>query len=123
MTMFLVGTAVGQLLFGVFSDQFGRCRFIIAGTTLAVLAGLIAVVVPNIWVLYIGRFLQGLGSAAGMVLGRAVVADSARGIAAAKARGLMMAIQGIAPVHVGALRVLVPVLSAHSLGFRAKTRR
>ena len=84
MTAFLVGIAIGQLGIGILSDRLA--------------AGIAAAAAPDIAVLLIARFFQGLGGASGMVLGRAVIADRARGVAAARALNLVMAIQGIAPV-------------------------
>jgi len=98
MTAFLVGTAIGQLGIGILSDRLGRRPLLVWGTILALAAGIAATAAPDIAVLLIARFFQGLGGASGMVLGRAVIADRARGVAAARALNLVMAIQGIAPV-------------------------
>ncbi len=109
MTAFLVGIAIGQLTIGVLSDRVGRRPLLLWGTVLSLVAGIATVVAPNITVLIIARFLQGLGGASGMVLGRAVIADRARGAAAAQALNLVMAIQGIAPV-------LAPILGGILVG-------
>lgn len=98
MTAFLVGIAIGQLGIGILSDRLGRRPLLVWGTILALAAGIAAAAAPDIAVLLIARFFQGLGGASGMVLGRAVIADRARGVAAARALNLVMAIQGIAPV-------------------------
>ena len=98
MTAFLVGIAIGQLGIGILSDRLGRRPLLVWGTILALAAGIAAAAAPDIAVLLIARFFQGLGGASGMGLGRAVIADRARGVAAARALNLVMAIQGIAPV-------------------------
>ncbi|WP_275669552.1 multidrug effflux MFS transporter [Actinomyces procaprae] len=98
LTAFLVGVALGQLSIGVLSDRFGRRPLLLWGSVLAFVAGVGTAVAPSAAVLLAARFLQGLGGAAGMVLGRAVISDRSRGITAARALSLVMAIQGIAPV-------------------------
>lgn len=65
---------------------------------IALAASIGAALSPSLSVLLIARFFQGLGGAAGMVLGRAVISDRSRGITAARALSVVMAIQGIAPV-------------------------
>ncbi|WP_432492873.1 multidrug effflux MFS transporter [Kineococcus auxinigenes] len=98
LTAFLVGAAAGQLVFGPLSDRFGRVRPLIAGAVLCVLASALAAFAPTVGVLVAARVAQGLGGAAGMVIGRAVVADLATGAAAARALSLLMIVGGLAPV-------------------------
>ena len=98
MTTFLVGIALGQLTIGVLSDRVGRRPLLLWGSVLALAASIGAALAPTLPVLLGARFLQGLGGAAGMVLGRAVISDRSRGITAARALSVVMAIQGIAPV-------------------------
>ncbi|WP_062385559.1 multidrug effflux MFS transporter [Demequina iriomotensis] len=98
LTAFLVGVTVGQLVFGPISDRFGRRPPLIAGSVLMVVAGVATVVAPSAGVLIAARLAQGLGGAAGMVIGRAVISDLATGRAAARAFSLMMIVGGVAPV-------------------------
>ncbi|KJL47028.1 Bicyclomycin resistance protein [Microbacterium hydrocarbonoxydans] len=114
LTAFLVGVAGGQLLFGPLSDQFGRRLPLLVGAIVFVLSSLVTVFAPTLEVLFAARVLQGLSGAAGMVLGRAVIADLARGPAAARAMSLMMIVGGVAPV-------IAPLLGgalAEPLGWR-----
>ncbi len=62
------------------------------------LASAVAVFAPNVAVLVAARLFQGLGGAAGMVIGRAVISDLSTGKAAARAFSLMMIVGGVAPV-------------------------
>ncbi len=98
LTAFLVGVTAGQLVFGPLSDRFGRVPPLLAGAVLCVLASAAAVLAPNVGVLVVARLLQGLGGAAGMVIGRAVISDLATGRPAARAFSLMMIVGGVAPV-------------------------
>jgi MFS transporter, DHA1 family, multidrug resistance protein len=98
LTTFMIGLALGQLVIGPLSDQRGRRGLLILGTAVSTVAGAVCALAPNIGVLVGARFVHGFAGAAGIVLARAVVADRASGAAAAKLFGLMMMIQGIAPV-------------------------
>ena len=98
LTAFLIGAAVGQLIFGPLSDRIGRRRPLLIGTVLYLAASIGAALAPSLALLVIFRLVQGISGAAGMVIGRAVVTDSYRGIRAAQAMSLMMMVGGIAPV-------------------------
>jgi MFS transporter, DHA1 family, multidrug resistance protein len=98
LTTFMIGLALGQLVIGPLSDQRGRRGLLILGTAVSTVAGAVCALAPDIGVLVGARFVHGFAGAAGIVLARAVVADRASGAAAAKLFGLMMMIQGIAPV-------------------------
>lgn len=64
-----------QLLYGPLSDRSGRKPVLLAGLVLACIGSLVAAFAPNLEVLTLARVLQGAGSAAGMVVGRAMVQD------------------------------------------------
>ncbi|TFV55520.1 Bcr/CflA family efflux MFS transporter [Mycobacterium sp. PS03-16] len=98
LTTFMVGLALGQLVIGPLSDRYGRRPLLLAGTLVCVLASVACALAPNVGLLIAFRFLQGFGGAAGVVLSRAMVADRARGAAAARAFSLMMIINGVGPV-------------------------
>lgn len=114
LTTFLLGVALGQLVFGPLSDRFGRVAPLVAGSVLCVAAGVVTVIAPTIGILIAARFLQGLGGAAGMVIGRAIISDLATGQPAARAFSLMMIVGGVAPV----IAPLVGGVLTAALGWR-----
>lgn len=108
LTSFLVGIALGQLIFGPLSDRIGRLRPLVIGAAICIAASVVAAVAPTVGVLIAARFVQGLSGAAGMVIGRAIISDLATGQAAARAFSVMMLVGGVAPVmapFVGSLLV------------------
>ncbi|EXG79851.1 multidrug effflux MFS transporter [Cryptosporangium arvum] len=98
LTTFMAGLAIGQLVIGPLSDRWGRRRPLLVGAAVCVLASALCAAAPNVGALVAFRFLQGFAGAAGVVLGRAIVADTVRGAAAARIFSVLMTIGGIAPV-------------------------
>ncbi|WP_243793780.1 multidrug effflux MFS transporter [Saccharopolyspora gloriosae] len=98
LTAFLVGLGLGQLLIGPLSDATGRRRPLLIGSIVCVLAGVGCAFAPSVEVLGLARFVQGLSGAAGVVLARAIISDTARGTAAAKLLGVTLIISIVAPV-------------------------
>lgn len=114
LTTFLIGAGAGQLVFGPWSDRAGRIVPLFSGIVLFLAASVLTVVAGSIEVLVVARLLRGLGMAAGMVIGRAIILDKARGPAAAKGMSLLMLISGVAPV----LAPVVGGVLAEPLGWR-----
>ncbi|NQV44382.1 MAG: multidrug effflux MFS transporter [Rhodospirillales bacterium] len=75
LSLYLVGLAVSQLLYGPLSDRFGRRPLILIGLSIFVTGSLICAMAPTITVLITGRVIQAIGGSAGVVLGRAMVRD------------------------------------------------
>jgi DHA1 family bicyclomycin/chloramphenicol resistance-like MFS transporter len=75
LTLFLVGIAVGQLVYGPVSDRYGRRPVLIAGLALFLAGTVLSGLAWSLPVLILGRVLQACGGCAGMVLGRAIVRD------------------------------------------------
>lgn len=98
LTGFMVGLALGQLLIGSLSDAVGRRRLLLGGGVACVLATIGCALAPTIGIFIAARILQGLAGAAGVVLARAIIADSTTGPRTAKLLGLLAVIVGVAPV-------------------------
>lgn len=99
----MVGLGVGQLVAGPVSDRYGRRGPLLVGLALFVVTSVICAVTPSMNVLIGVRLLQGAAGAAGIVIGRAVVADLFTGIAAASYFSTIAAINGLAPIIAPAL--------------------
>jgi DHA1 family bicyclomycin/chloramphenicol resistance-like MFS transporter len=94
----LLGLGLGQLLIGPLSDSYGRRLPMLAGLGLHVLSSLACVIAPGIGALGVLRVLQGVGTAAALVVAMAIVRDLFTGRAAATIISRLMLVMGAAPI-------------------------
>jgi DHA1 family bicyclomycin/chloramphenicol resistance-like MFS transporter len=76
-TVYIVGLAVGQLIYGPMSDALGRRPMLLTGLCLYTVASLWAALAPSAPMLVGARLFQALGGCAGLALGRAIARDTA----------------------------------------------
>ncbi|WP_250443973.1 multidrug effflux MFS transporter [Actinotalea sp. C106] len=107
-TATLAGLALGQLLIGSLSDTYGRKPPLVVALAVYVLVSLAIMAAPSVEVLAVLRFVQGLSSAAGMVVSMAIVRDSYEGVAMGKVIARLMLVVGVAPI-------LAPTIGAQML--------
>lgn len=98
LSSYLIGIALGQILYGPVSDRHGRKRVLLAALGLYCVASFICCVANSIEMLIGARFLQALGGSGAIVLARAIVRDLYSGSRAGRELSLMSAVMAIAPV-------------------------
>jgi len=75
LSIFLVGFAVAQLIYGPLADRYGRKPVLLGGMLLFFVSSIAAAQADSITSLSLLRLLQALGGSAGPVLGRAMIRD------------------------------------------------
>ena len=95
---YLLGFAVGQILYGPLSDRVGRRPVILAALVIYVAATVVCAVAQTIGILIAVRFVQALGGAGCIVLARAAVRDLYSGERAGRELSLMGSITAFAPI-------------------------
>ncbi len=98
LSAFMIGMALGQLIIGPLSDKTGRRTPLLIGSAVCFAATALCAFSPTIEVFIAARFLMGFSGSVGAVLARSIVADTTKGLATAKLMGIMMMINGFAPV-------------------------
>ena len=98
LSAFMVGMALGQLVVGPLSDKTGRRKPLLIGAVICFIATVACGFAPNIELLIFARFMMGFTGSIGAVLARSIVTDTTQGLATAKLMGIMMMINGFAPV-------------------------
>lgn len=75
LTLYVVGLAFAQPVYGPLSDRHGRRPVMLVGLALYLVGTLACLVAPTIELLVAGRLVQAVGGCAGVVLSRAIVRD------------------------------------------------
>lgn len=110
LSAFMIAFGLGQLAYGPLSDRLGRKPPLYAGIALFVLASLACAMADSVGAIILSRFVQGLGAAAGPVLGRAMVRDLYERDQAARMLSMMAVVTSLAPL-------LAPIFGGWMLGF------
>ncbi|MFD1549794.1 multidrug effflux MFS transporter [Levilactobacillus fuyuanensis] len=97
-TACLIGLALGQLIAGPLSDQYGRRKPLIAGFVIFGLVSLAMAFIHSITLLIILRFVQGLAGATGQVMARAVARDLFSGKKLTRFYALLNTVNGVFPI-------------------------
>jgi DHA1 family bicyclomycin/chloramphenicol resistance-like MFS transporter len=98
LSSYLVGLAVGQLLYGPLLDRFGRKMPLYGGMAVYVLASLGCALTTSVETLIFMRFLQAVGGCAGMVAAMALVRDLFPVNQMAKVFSLLMLVIAVSPM-------------------------
>lgn len=86
-----------QLVYGAVSDRIGRKPVLLFGLAVAVAGSLAAAMASSLAMLVAARFLQGAGTAAGMVIARALVQDLFSGSERVRVMALIGMCMGVVP--------------------------
>lgn len=98
LSTFFIGLMLGQLIYGPVSDRFGRKWPLYVGFAVYTLASLGCALADNITMLWVCRFLQGMGGCAGLVIPSAIVHDRMGARESARIFSLLMLVMGLAPI-------------------------
>jgi MFS transporter, DHA1 family, multidrug resistance protein len=98
LSAYLVGFAVGQILYGPFSDRHGRKPVLLIALGLFSIGNLACALAPSIEMLIAARAVQALGGSGAIVVARAIVRDLYSGPRAGRELSLMGAIMAFAPI-------------------------
>ncbi len=96
-SVYVVGLAVAQAIYGPLSDAYGRRRLVIGGMLLYTVASVACSLAPTVTAFGLARIFQALGAGAGMVIGRAIVSDIFDPKTAARTFTTIMPIVGASP--------------------------
>jgi MFS transporter, DHA1 family, multidrug resistance protein len=83
-SLYILGLAVGQLIYGPVSDRFGRRPALLAGLSIFTIASIAALFAPDVHTLVLARFFQAIGGCSGLVLARAIIRDISQAHEAAR---------------------------------------
>ena len=117
-TVFFFGLAIGQLFYGTLSDRFGRRPIMLVGLGIYIVASLAAGFAPSLPLLFVARFVTGLGAAGPRSLAVAMVRDVYDGVEMARLMSFVMTVFMIVPIVAPSLgAVLIAVLPWRSVLF------
>jgi len=98
LSIFIGGFAVGQLLWGIISDKFGRKKPLLIATLIFIIASFAISFASTIEELWFWRFIQAFCGSAGVVISRAIVKDSFDSKNTITAFTILNMLMGIVPI-------------------------
>ncbi|MCX6177767.1 MAG: multidrug effflux MFS transporter [Chlorobiales bacterium] len=97
-SLFFLGMASGQLLYGPLSDNSGRKKAIYLGYGLFITGCVLSLIATTLPVMLAGRLLQGFGAAGPRIVSVAIVRDRYEGSAMARVMSFVMTVFIIVPI-------------------------
>ena len=102
-TMIFLGLGSGPLLFGPISDSLGRKPIVYMGFAIFIVASLICIYSQSLWMMVLGRILQGIGLSAPRTISIAMVRDSYSGDYMARIMSFITVVFILVPIIAPAL--------------------
>jgi DHA1 family bicyclomycin/chloramphenicol resistance-like MFS transporter len=109
-SLYLLGLAVSQLVFGPLSDRFGRRPVVLVGLALAAVASSAALLATSVAALVVARVVQSLGASSGQTISRAIMRDLFDREQAAAMIGLVTSVVVLMPMAAPMLGGLLDTL-------------
>lgn len=109
LSVYFVGIALGQAVYGPLSDRLGRKPALYLGLAMFILASLGCAIASSVELLIGFRFLQALGGCAPLVVPRAIVRDHFDQRGSVRMLSILMLVMGLAPI-------LAPLVGGQLLG-------
>ena len=97
-TMFILGMAFSQIVYGPLSDSFGRRNAVFLGLGIYLAGTALCLVAESLSVLIAGRIVQGVGAAGPRIIANAIIRDRYSGRPMARVSSLTMPVFIIVPV-------------------------
>ncbi|MBU2532059.1 MAG: multidrug effflux MFS transporter, partial [Alphaproteobacteria bacterium] len=97
LSLYFAGFALSQLVCGALSDGFGRKPVVLGFMMIYLIASLVALVAPTVEILIAARFFQGVGSAVGIAISRALIRDLFHDDRAARIMNLQAIVLAVGP--------------------------
>lgn len=98
LTAGMLGLSVGQLLIGPIADKYGRKRPLLWSLVIFVIATVGCMLSTDIHPFLFFRLLQGITGAGGLVISKAIVADTFKADELSGYFAILAAVQGVAPI-------------------------
>src|SRR3954468_16953333 len=97
-SLYLVGYAIGQVVYGPISDRFGRKPVLVSAFLIYCVASIACLVSQRIEWLVAARIAQALGASGAMIITRAIVRDLHEGVRAGQQLSLMGSMMAVMPL-------------------------
>lgn len=118
-SLFLLGIAIGQLVWGPLSDSFGRKPALLAGLGVFVVGALLSFLAQSFTVMLAGRVMQGIGVAGPRIVSISIIRDQYEGRRMARVMSFIMSVFMIVPILAPALGQGVMLLASWRAIFAA----
>lgn len=110
MSAYLLGLGLGQIPYGMASDVYGRRKPLLFGISIYIAACLVILIWHKVSALMMGRFFQGIGTAAISAITKSIIKDSFTGLALKRNLSLLATSWGLG-------LILGPVIGSYLLSF------